>query len=57
MQKLEQTLSLKKEAIFTPNSNGNANNASAKYSTKVLRKINNASTTRKAYIGESKAKQ
>lgn len=53
--KTGQIIKFEKEAIFTPNSNGNANNASANTQQSTTQN-NNASTTRKAYIGESKAK-
>ena len=58
--KTGQIIKFEKEAIFTPNSNGNANNASANTQQSTTQQSttqnNNASTTRKAYIGESKAK-
>ena len=54
--KTGQIIKFEKEAIFTPNSNGNANNASANTQQSTTQNNNNASTTRKAYIGESKAK-
>ena len=58
--KTGQIIKFKKEAIFTYNSNGNANNASANTQQSTTQQSttqnNNASTTRKAYIGESKAK-
>ena len=53
--KTGQIIKFEKEAIFTPNSNGNANNASANTQQSTTQN-NNASTTRKAYTGESKAK-
>ena len=53
--KTGQIIKFEKEAIFTHNSNGNANNASANTQQSTTQN-NNASTTRKAYIGESKAK-
>ena len=53
--KTGQIIKFEKEAIFTPNSNGNANNASANTQQSTTQN-NNASTTRKDYIGESKAK-
>ena len=52
--KTGQIIKFEKEAIFTHNSNGNANNASANTQQSTTQN-NNASTTRKAYIGESKA--
>ena len=58
--KTGQIIKFEKEAIFTHNSNGNANNASANTQQSTTQQSttqnNNASTTRKAYIGESKAK-
>lgn len=58
--KTGQIIKFEKEAIFTHNSNGNANNASADTQQSTTQQSttqnNNASTTRKAYIGESKAK-
>lgn len=58
--KTGQIIKFEKEDIFTPNSNGNANNASANTQQSTTQQSttqnNNASTTRKAYIGESKAK-
>nr|WP_317331798.1 PepSY domain-containing protein [uncultured Romboutsia sp.] len=63
--KTGQIIKFEKEAIFTPNSNGNVNNASANTQQSTTQQSttqqnstqnNNASTTRKAYIGESKAK-
>ena len=53
--KTGQIIKFEKEAIFTHNSNGNANNASANTQQSTTQN-NNASTTRKDYIGESKAK-
>ena len=59
-EKTGQIIKFEKEAIFTHNSNGNANNASANTQQSTTQQSttqnNNASTTRKAYIGESKAK-
>ena len=58
--KTGQIIKFEKEAIFTHNSNGNANNASANTQQSTTQQSttqnNNASTTRKANIGESKAK-
>lgn len=58
--KTGQIIKFEKEAIFVSNSNGNVNNAPANTQQSTTQQNstqnNNASTAKKAYIGESKAK-